>query len=172
MVPALRKLTSELRLEDHVEFCGLVADREVRRTICSADVCFAPDPKNSYTDYTTLIKIAEYMALSRPTVSYDLVESRATAGNAALYASDNDPAEFAARIDELLDDPQRRQELGVAGRLRVERGLAWEYSERALLEAYGRATEKRSTQRRSARRGRRRFPASDAPGYPEGERRG
>jgi glycosyltransferase involved in cell wall biosynthesis len=149
MVPALRQLTSELQLEDRVEFCGLVADHEVRRSICSADVCLAPDPKNSYTDLSTLIKIAEYMALSRPTVSYDLVESRATAGNAALYASDNDPAEFAARIDELLDDPQRRQELGVAGRLRVERGLAWEYSERALLEAYGRAIEKRSTQRRS-----------------------
>ena len=150
-----------------------VADHEVRRSICSADVCWRLTPKIVTPTSSTLIKIAEYMALSRPTVSYDLVESRATAGNAALYASDNDPAEFAARIDELLDDPQRRQELGVAGRLRVERGLAWEYSERALLEAYGRAIEKRSTQRRSRSPwGRAGFRRSDAPGYPEGERRG
>lgn len=148
MLPELQKLASELRLDDHVEFCGLVSDADVRRAICSADVCLAPDPKNSYTNYSTLIKIAEYMALSRPTVSYDLTESRATAGDAAVYAGDNDPLEFATRINELLEDPERRRQLGAAGRTRVESGLAWEYSEQALLDAYGSAIEKRSTQRR------------------------
>ena len=148
MLPKLRELASELRLDDQVEFCGFVPDEEVRRAICSADVCLAPDPKNSYTDHSTLVKIAEYMALSRPTVSYDLTESRATAGDAAVFASNNDPLEFAARINELLEDPGRRRQLGAAGRVRVERGLAWEYSERALLAAYRRAIEKRSTQHR------------------------
>lgn len=149
MLPKLRELASELRLDDHVEFCGFVPDEEVRRTICSADVCLAPDPKNSYTDRSTLVKICEYMALSRPTVSYDLTESIVTADDAAVFASNNDPREFAARIGELLDDPDRRQRLGAAGRARVERGLAWEYSERALLAAYRRAIEKRVTNRRA-----------------------
>jgi glycosyltransferase involved in cell wall biosynthesis len=144
MLPRLRDLASELRLNDHVEFCGFASDEEVRRAICSADVCLAPDPKNSYTDHSTLVKIAEYMALARPTVSYDLTESRATAGDAAVFASNNDPSEFAVRISELLDDPGRRQQLGAAGRARVERELAWEYSERALLAAYRRAVTKRS----------------------------
>ena len=148
MVPELRTLSAELRLDDHVEFCGLVSDAEVRRAICSADVCLAPDPKNSYTNYTTLVKIAEYMALSRPTVSYDLLESQATAGDAAVYAGNNDPLEFAMRVDELLDDPRRRRQLGAVARARVESGLAWEHSERALLDAYRRATEKRSTRQR------------------------
>ena len=148
MLPRLRELASELRLDDRVEFCGLVPEEEVRRAICSADICLAPDPKNSYTDHSTLVKIAEYMALSRPTVSYDLAESRATAGDAAVFASNNDPLEFASRIDELLDDPERRRKLGATGRLRVERSLAWEYSEQALLAAYRRAIEKRSTRRR------------------------
>ncbi len=147
MLPRLIELAAELRLEDQVEFCGFVPDEEVRRAICSADVCLAPDPKNSYTDHSTLVKIAEYMALSRPIVSYDLTESRATAGDAAVFADNNDPLEFAARIDELLDDPERRRQLGAAGRVRVERGLAWEYSEPALLAAYRRAVEKRSIRR-------------------------
>jgi hypothetical protein len=120
-----------------------VPDEEVRRTICSADVCLAPDPKSSYTDRSTLIKVAEYMALSRATVSYDLTESRVTAGDAAAFAGNNDPIEFAARIDELLDDPERRRRLGAAGRARVERGLAWEHSEPALLAAYRRVLTKR-----------------------------
>jgi glycosyltransferase involved in cell wall biosynthesis len=144
MLPRLRELASELRLDNHVEFCGFVADEDVRRAICSADVCLAPDPRNPYTDCSTLIKIAEYMALSRPIVSYDLTETRVTAGDAAVFAHNNDPLEFAARIDELLEDPERRRALGAEGRARVERGLAWEHSEPRLLAAYIKATEKRS----------------------------
>jgi predicted ATP-grasp superfamily ATP-dependent carboligase/glycosyltransferase involved in cell wall biosynthesis len=139
MLPSLRELAAELGLSDHVEFGGRVTDEVVRRAVCSADVCLAPDPSNRYTDRSTLVKIAEYMALSRPTVSYDLTESRVTAGDAALFASNNDPAEFAEKIDELLNDRPRREALGEAGRARVERELAWEYSERTLLAAYQRA---------------------------------
>lgn len=146
-LPGLRALAAELRLDDHVEFCGLVADAEVRRSICSADVCLAPDPKNDYTDLSTLVKLAEYMALSRPIVSYDLTESRATAGDAALFAHDNDPLDFATRINALLDSPEQRERLGAAGRARVEEKLAWKYSERALVAAYRRALDKRSNDR-------------------------
>lgn len=147
-LPKLRELASELRVDDQVEFAGLVSDEEVRRAICSADICLAPDPRNKYTDHSTLVKVAEYMALSRPTVSYDLTESRATAGDAALFASNNDPAEFAALINELLDDPEQRRRLGAAGRARVEEMLAWEYSEQALLAAYHRAIDKPSPRHR------------------------
>jgi glycosyltransferase involved in cell wall biosynthesis len=133
-----------MRLDGYIDFCGFVPEEEVRHSICSADVCLAPDPHNRYTDSSTLVKIAEYMSLSRAIVSYDLTESRVTAGDAAVYARDSDPAEFAAAIDELLKDPERRRQLGEVGRARVEGGLAWEHSERALLAAYGRATDKRS----------------------------
>jgi glycosyltransferase involved in cell wall biosynthesis len=144
MLPELRRLASELGLDEYVEFPGYASDADVRRAICSADVCLAPDPRNRYTNYSTLVKIAEYMALSAPVVSYDLVESRVTAGDTALFASNNDPAEFARLIDELLDDPERRRALGTAGRSRVERELAWEHSERALLAAYRRAEGSRA----------------------------
>lgn len=142
MLPELRRLVSELALDTYVEFRGFVSDDEVRRTICTADVCLAPDPRNAYTDYSTLIKIAEYMALAAPIVSYDLFESQVTAGNAALFARNNDPAEFARLIDELLDDPDLRRALGAEGRARVERELAWEHSEPVLLAAYDRAVSR------------------------------
>jgi glycosyltransferase involved in cell wall biosynthesis len=135
-LPALRTLSTQLGLDEHVEFGGYVADAELRRAICSADICLAPDPRTPYSDRATLVKLAEYMALSRPVVSYDLTESRVTAGDAALFAGNNDPAEFAQRIEELLDDPDLRTTLGARGRGRVERELAWECSERALLAAY------------------------------------
>jgi glycosyltransferase involved in cell wall biosynthesis len=138
-LPALKRLSRELGLDANVEFPGFVSDETLRRAICSADVCLAPDPRSPYTDQSTLVKLAEYMAMSRPIVSYDLTESKVTAGEAALYASANDPAQFAQRIAELLDDPGLRRALGEAGRARVEGELAWERSEPALLAAYQRA---------------------------------
>jgi glycosyltransferase involved in cell wall biosynthesis len=140
-LPDLRRLTGELGLDGRVEFAGFVGDDTLRRAICSADVCLAPDPLNPYTDRSTLVKLAEYMAMGRPIVSYDLAESRLAADGAALFAGGNDPTDFARCIDELLDDPALRRRLGDAGRVRVERELAWEHSELALLAAYRRATE-------------------------------
>ena len=139
MLPELRRLTHELGLDEFIAFPGFVSYDDVMRGISSADVCLAPDPRDEYTDRSTLVKIAEYMALSAPIVSYDLVESRVTAGDAAAFATGNDPKDFARLIDELLDDPRRRQKLGATGRARVEREFAWKHSERALLSAYARA---------------------------------
>jgi glycosyltransferase involved in cell wall biosynthesis len=86
-----------------------------------------------------MIKISEYMAMSRPIVSYDLAESRFGAGNAAIFAPSGDHAGFARRVSELLDDPGRRAVMGAHGRARVESLLAWEHQERSLLAAYERA---------------------------------
>lgn len=134
----MRRLTSELGLADNVEFTGRVPDEEVMRILSTTDVCLAPDPKLAHNDLSTMNKILEYMALSRPIVSYDLVEARVSAGDAALYAEANDAESFAACIDELLDDPERRAAMGAAGRARLEQEFSWEHSKRALLEAYGR----------------------------------
>ena len=106
------------------------------RYLSSADVCLAPDPKNPLNDVSTMNKIVEYMAMSRPLVSFDLVEARVSAGDAALYATPNDEREFARLIAELLDDPERRARMGALGRERVEQELSWEHSRRELLQAY------------------------------------
>jgi glycosyltransferase involved in cell wall biosynthesis len=135
----LKALASRLGLSGRVEFPGYVSDAEVRRAICSADVCLVPDPSTPLTNASTLVKIAEYMALARPLVAFDLAESRVTAGDAAAFAQADDPEAFAGLIDELLDDPARRARMGALGRERIEAGLAWEHSEVNLLAAYARA---------------------------------
>jgi glycosyltransferase involved in cell wall biosynthesis len=135
-----RALAHQVGIGDVVEFTGFLHDAAgVRRVLASADVCLAPEPKNSLNDVSTMIKIAEYMAMERPIVAFDLAESRVTAGAAAVYASPNDPSSFARCIDGLLDDPERRASMGAAGRERVENGLSWEQSTRCLLEAYAQA---------------------------------
>jgi glycosyltransferase involved in cell wall biosynthesis len=104
--------------------------------IASSDVCLAPEPLNPYTNISTMIKIAEYMAMERPVVCFDLGESRFTAGDAALYAKPNDEQSFADCIDRLLNDPERRARMGACGRARVAQRLSWEHSKRELYAAY------------------------------------
>jgi glycosyltransferase involved in cell wall biosynthesis len=129
-------LSQELKLDDAVTFTGRLSDDDVRRYLSTADVCLAPDPRNPLNDLSTMNKILEYMAMSRPIVSFDLREARVSAGEAAVYASPNDENEFARLIDRLLDDPAERERRGKAGRRRLESALSWELSRKALLESY------------------------------------
>jgi glycosyltransferase involved in cell wall biosynthesis len=134
----MRDLARSLDLLDAVEFTGWMPSDGVVRVLSSADVCLAPDPPTTANHLSTMIKITEYMALGRPIVSYDLLESRVSAGPAARYANGGDVEGFALRIDELLDDPGARATMGRTGVERVTGGLAWEHSERELERAYGR----------------------------------
>jgi glycosyltransferase involved in cell wall biosynthesis len=136
----MQRLARELGIADVVEFTGYVTDEErIREVLVTSDVCLAPEPKTPLNDVSTMIKIAEYMAMGRPVVAFDLTESRLTAGDAARYAKPNEVERFAECIDELLDDPTARHEMGARGRARVEEHFSWARSERALLAAYERA---------------------------------
>jgi glycosyltransferase involved in cell wall biosynthesis len=138
-LPAMRELTARLGLEGSVSFVGRLDDDGVRKVLSTCDLCLAPEPTSPLNDLSTLVKIGEYMAMSRPIVAYELVESRVTAGRAAAYARADDEDSFARCIEELLDDDVRRNRMAVIGRARVERSLSWEHSEQSLLAAYRRA---------------------------------
>ena len=130
-------LAHQLGLDDVVEFTGRVPDRDgPGATSRRADVCLSPDPLNPLNDVSSMNKVVEYMAMSRPLVSFELHEARVTAQEAAVYAPANDEVAFAGLIAELLDDPERRGRMGALGRRRVEEALSWEVSRGNLLEAY------------------------------------
>jgi glycosyltransferase involved in cell wall biosynthesis len=136
MLPKLRATAAEKNLEDFVTFTGQVSHEEVVVYLSNADVGVAPDPKTPMNDNSTMIKIFEYMAFGLPVVLFDLKEGRHVAGSAALYASPNDPIDFAKRLSELLDCKQLRNELGESGRKRIEESLNWEAEKATLLRAY------------------------------------
>jgi glycosyltransferase involved in cell wall biosynthesis len=129
-------LSRRLGLSDVVEFPGRVPDEFVQRCLSTADVCLAPDPLNPLNNVSTMNKVVEYMAMSRPIVSFDLVETRVSAQDAAVYAPPNDVLCFAKEIDALLRDSARRSLMGQAGRCRVEQELSWDASRRVLVDFY------------------------------------
>lgn len=135
---ALRRMSSEMGLDDIVEFTGRVPDRKLLEYLNTADLCVNSDEYNEMNDKSTMNKILEYLALGKPIVQFDLTEGRYSAQDASLYARPNDHRDLAAKIVELLDDEPRRKAMGEFGRRRVIEELSWEHTSKALLEAYDR----------------------------------
>jgi glycosyltransferase involved in cell wall biosynthesis len=137
--PRLKALAVELGLERWTRFTGRIPDEEVAAYFSTACVGVAPDPATPMNDKSTMNKIMEYMAYGLPVVLYNLTEGRRSAEDAALYAQNDDPEDFAQKILTLLDSESLRQELGARGRKRIEGELNWDNEKRALLEAYATA---------------------------------
>lgn len=133
---SLREMSRALGVDDCVEFTGRVPDETLWEILSTADVCVNPDRANEMNDKSTMNKILEYMALGKPIVQFDLTEGRVSAGEASLYARPNDTRDFALRLCELLDDPDRRERMGEIGRRRIETELAWHHQVPNLLRAY------------------------------------
>jgi glycosyltransferase involved in cell wall biosynthesis len=129
-------LSEQLGVADIVEFAGWVGDEFIQRCLSTADVCLSPDPVTPFNNVSTMNKVVEYMAMGRPVVSFDLAETRVSAGNAAVYVPANDERAFAKAIDALLEDPEQRRQLGELGRRRVVHELSWDVSRRALVRFY------------------------------------
>ncbi|MEA5361934.1 glycosyltransferase family 4 protein [Amycolatopsis sp., V23-08] len=129
-------LSAKLGLANQVEFTGRISDEDLVRYLSTADVCLSPDPLNPLNDVSTMNKVMEYMAMSKPIVSFELREARVSAGDAAVYAPANDETEFAALVSRLLDDPEERVRMGKLGQARVAGALSWENSAKALIAAY------------------------------------
>ena len=119
-------------------FHGALYDEDLLAVLNRIDIGVSPDPKNAMNDISTMNKIMEYMTLEKPAVQFDLTEGRVSAGEAALYATNNSPQEFGQRIADLIADPEARERMGKMGRKRVLEELSWAHSVPQLLAAYER----------------------------------
>ena len=125
-------------LDRYFTFAGALYGADLLAALNAIDIGVSPDPKNAMNDISTMNKVMEYMTLEKPLVQFDLTEGRASAGEASLYARPNDPADFAAQIARLIEDPEMARSMGKVGRARVLERLSWDHSVPALLAAYDR----------------------------------
>jgi glycosyltransferase involved in cell wall biosynthesis len=132
----LKELAAQMDLSDYVTFTGRVPDAVLLEVLSTADLCVNPDRVNPMNDKSTMNKIIEYMALGKPIVQFEVTEGRYSAGASSLYADPNDPVDMARQIANLLDDPERRAEMGRCGRERVTAELSWDHQKPKLVHAY------------------------------------
>ncbi len=104
---------------ERVTFTGRIAHERVSAAIAASDIGIDPAPDTKLNHGSTMIKVAEYMAAGRPTVAYDLRETRRTGGEAIVYAPCGNAQAFAESIAVLAGDGERRLRLGKLARERA-----------------------------------------------------
>jgi len=128
------RLIDELGIAEHVSFVNGITDAELVDVMGSAEVACVPSLYEGFS-----LPTAELMACATP-----LVVSRAGAipevvgedGACATLVTPGDVGELEAAIEELLDDPARREAMGRAGRERVLEKFSWRAVASATAAAY------------------------------------
>jgi len=121
-LPAIQRLAAELGITAWVSFPGFVDQDLVFDYLSTADIGIEPNTE----DYISGVKVTEYQAAALPIIAFDAKETVHIAGDSARYAPKGDVAAMARLIDELLDDPAARDEMGHIGQRRVKEFTAWE----------------------------------------------
>jgi glycosyltransferase involved in cell wall biosynthesis len=132
----LQALAHDFGVAPWVHFTGRADDVMIREYLSTADVGLVPDPPTAFNDLSSMNKTVEYMAFSLPLVAFDLRETHATADRAGIYAPGETAEQFAKAIVMLLDNPDRRREMGEFGRAKLEEELAWEHQIDVYIAVY------------------------------------
>lgn len=123
----LTTLATEQGVADRVEFTGLVERDAVPKLLNDADIGLAPLKSSTELAYAMPTKLYEYLACGLPVVTTGCGEiERFIADSGGGVHASNSPERIAERIDELLDNPKKRQHAAEQGRAYVEefdRGL-------------------------------------------------
>lgn len=131
----IARLAEELEVLDHIEFTGRIDQERVPPIVEEADICLDVAPATPLNHRSTMIKIGEYLAAGKPIVTFDLHETRVTAGECALYAPNDDVREFCRLIVSLCGDEEARATLSRRA-LEHARAETWEQSAVGLGHAY------------------------------------
>ena len=135
----LKKQADLLRINDIVEFTGLVSKEKATEMIRNSDIGLIPHIRSQQTDNSSPNKLYEYMASGIPVLASDclsvkrIIEETSCGGT---YEFDS-PTDFAEKLQE-LNDPALLVRLSGNGIQAVQGKYNWDISVRALINLYKR----------------------------------
>jgi len=123
LLEGYRRRAARAGVADRVHFLGAVPHTELPDVLRACDLfLLPPEPPESFG-----IVLAEAMACGLATVATDYPGVRAVVedGSTGLLVERGDPGAAAAALKELIAAPERRAELGAAGRARALSQWSW-----------------------------------------------
>ncbi|WP_427383933.1 D-inositol-3-phosphate glycosyltransferase [Janibacter sp. G56] len=142
---ALADLTEQLGLADDVRFEPPVSRADLAQWYRAADIVTVP----SYSESFGLVAV-EAQACGAVVVAADVGGLPTAVGDAGVLVDGHDPHDWSLVIEDLLDDPDRRQELSLRAARRA-RAFGWDHTADRLLEVYeGAVAERRTAIERTA----------------------
>jgi glycosyltransferase involved in cell wall biosynthesis len=146
------QIVDRLGIREHVRFVHGIGDAELVEVMGSAEVACVPSLYEGFS-----LPTAELMACGTPLVVSDAGAIPEVVGPGGLCADLVPPGDgeaLAVALGRLLDDPERRQRYGEAGRARVADLFSWRAVAAATAAAYEEAVSARfrwSSRERSER---------------------
>lgn len=134
------KLIAELGISDIVHISSGLSDEELADLLASAEIACIPSLYEGFS-----LPAVEAMASGTPIVASRagaLPEVLGSDGACATMVAPGDSDELAQVLGELLDSPQRRYEMGIAGRSRAVEVYSWESVAAQTAGVYRRAIER------------------------------
>ncbi|MBF0550970.1 MAG: glycosyltransferase [Deltaproteobacteria bacterium] len=138
-VDQAKALVREEGLSRQITFTGPVSHAEVAEYVAAADVVVASFEDTPQAQCKSPLKVVEYLAAGKAIVASRVGEVVWMVGDGGCLVQADAPADMAAAVLNLLDHPERRQELGKLARERAERIYNWTQSAKALTAAYAKA---------------------------------
>ncbi len=140
MARELKKISSQLGLDNLLIFAGAVPHELVPQYIAAADVCAACFEENEVTLCKSPLKIAEYLASGKAIVASNVGEVPQMLQEAGVLAKPGDIDSLAAGIISLLKNTDLRNQLGRLARKRAEEKYNWTVTASNILSAYEKAS--------------------------------
>jgi len=122
----------QLGLADKITFTGKLDYAEAPRYLCLGDI--AVSPKISATEANG--KLLNYMACGLPSVVFDTPINRELLGKCGTYVQDQRADAFAAGVESLLADADKRQKLSMQARESAVKNHSWDARIVVLEEIY------------------------------------
>jgi len=105
---------------------GVIEDRYLNDYLASCDVCLLPLKDTGANRGRRPLKLNDYMAVGRPTVSTAVGDIPALFKEEAIgYLAEDQPESFASQIVQLLGNPDLRAAIGERARQVAERRFSW-----------------------------------------------
>jgi glycosyltransferase involved in cell wall biosynthesis len=135
----LLKRAFELGVNDHITFLNRVPSSEIPRLMRQADIFVLPSKPDSRGDNESLgTVLLEALASGTPCVASntggipDIIDNQKN----GFLVSPGNTNELSSRIVTLLQDKRLREEMGKAGREKIEQQYSWNIIVPALLSIY------------------------------------
>lgn len=138
-----QKLISELGIADIVQISSGLTDEELGKLLASAEISCIPSLYEGFS-----LPAVEAMASGTPIVASRagaLPEVLGTDGDCAELVPPGDVEQLTSTLGSLLDSPERRYQLGIAGRQRALDVFSWESVAAQTVAVYERAIERSQT---------------------------
>ncbi|NJR48893.1 MAG: glycosyltransferase family 1 protein [Leptolyngbyaceae cyanobacterium CSU_1_3] len=142
----IEDIVAELGLQETTTFPGRLGNENLHLYYAAADVCLVP----SHYEPFGLVAI-EAMASNTPVIASDVggLQYTVIPEVTGLLAPPKDDLAFAAGLDRILANPSWRDQLGRAGRKRVEEKFSWDGVASQLGDLYTKVMKEQPAKKRS-----------------------